>query len=493
MLFLALCVTWVSAQQALGPGAGRPIKTLLVPDVALPAPESLLAADLSSSELLQLDTNIQYRAIASWQAGDQLGVVLEGSSLQYPLSVQSVVVRIVTLPGFLSEVDLRVNIYAMEGTVPGALLGSSAIETISPPQSNSPQWVTLDLATPVELATPQPFLVAVEYLSGTSGQTPPVLHDISNDVPQNLCYYYEAGVWAEHYARVWQRSDGSTLDAGEVGYPMIRAIVETSGGPSDTTVTMAEADSYLSSLWPEGSTVNGESMIFWVGRSVQAGDTRGMIRFPNPESPFPGSTPIAAKLRLYQSNAITLAVPLEITTYRMTDNWDELVTGWVTHAQSYAEPYGSDTVPIKDLSSVRREHLLEFDVSNLVIGWLQGLYENHGIMLMASPEGVTDSLKEIRSHDYISVPDQHPRLLVEWVLPDATPMGTPPATLTPTPTSTTRATPTATASVTATPTETSTPQPTATATATITPGGPTLTPTEAGSGGLYLPLVIRLF
>lgn len=503
-LFLAVWAAAVSAQRPEGDGDRRPCRSIEISESDRLGSLGFCARAPRSAEdetviTLQLGTDIAHRAILSWEAGDRIGVVLEGSSLQYPLAVNEAEVYLVTLDGWPANVDVRFHVYAMEGSTPGALLGSSAIATLTLPEprpgSTSAAWFTVAFDTPIELATPQPFLLAIEYMTGAVGGTPSVLIDLSNEIPRDLCFYADGAAWDEHYERVWQKADGSPLAAGEVGYPMMRAGLETSGGPSDSTVTMAEADTWLSSAWPQGEIVDGFASVFWVGHAPASGDTRGLIRFANPEPPIVGATPVAATLRLFQANAITATVPLTITTYRMTEDWYEPVTGWVTHAQSFAEAYGSDTVPAKDIDTIWNRHLLEFDVGELVIAWLNGQYENRGIMLIANPEGVIDGRKELRSRDAVSTSSQPelPRLLVEWQLPEATPIGTPPHTLTPTPTKTVIPSATPTLSATPSPTITDTPPPTPSETPTLTPDPSNPTPTEDAGGALFLPLVLRAF
>ena len=151
-----------------------------------------------------------------WQSGDQVGTVLQAASLQYPLSIIAITAYLSRFPGSDESVDLRANVYAMSGSQPDALLGSSAVTTFTGPDEWSRGWVTFTLATPIVLTQAQPFVAAIEYVNGTLGRAPSIVSDVSTNLPNGACYYKVSGdVWREHYA-FWPSFDA---EAQEVGYP----------------------------------------------------------------------------------------------------------------------------------------------------------------------------------------------------------------------------------------------------------------------------------
>ena len=296
------------------------------------------------------------------------------------------------------------------------------------------------------------------------------------------------------------------LNPAEVGYQMIRARVQTSGGPSDTTVLSPVDDTYLRQDVP--TLTQGTQKYLLVGQYGTTGEAmRAMLRFPDLVPPIEGATPVAANLRLYHWDEADAAVSLQVTAHRVTKPWDEETAAWYTDSTSYAEAYGSDEIPARD-TAPRRNYLLSVDLGELVADWLAGMAPNYGVMLIGG-ENMPESVKWFRSSDAtIGDVAERPQLVVQWALPSPTPYGTPgpTATVTPTPTATRTLmppdtdtptptpdgtltdtpTPTEVPTHTDTPTFTDTPTPSPTATASQTP---TLTGTPGTSSLLFLPLI----
>ncbi|MBM4430623.1 MAG: DNRLRE domain-containing protein, partial [Chloroflexi bacterium] len=121
----------------------------------------------------------------------------------------------------------------------------------------------------------------------------------------------------------------------------------------------------------------------------------------------------------------------------------------------------------------------EFDVSGLVLGWVDGSLANNGVLLMSESPTLTHRLS-FASADHSNV-SLRPRLVV---VRGTTAAPTPVFTRTPTVTRTSTPTPTASPTVTPTPTDTATPTQTATATPTPTrtaTATPTHTPTATAT------------
>jgi len=424
----------------------------LVPALAEgPIPYKALLTDEPSEHTttLQMDSGIPYGYLTSWKQGDQAGVVLQASILQYPLQVQQIECYMTAISASRTVV-LRGHIYALSEEGPGALLGSTRPLTVT--LGSSPTWVSLVFPTEVLIPSPQPFFAAVEYLSGTEEDTPSLVFDLSENIPQNICYYREGTApWEEHYA-FWDHPN-------ELGYPIIRAQVETSGGPGDQTILEPEADALLTSGRP-GDNYGGNYYL-GTGEHGPWGKLRTLLRFPVPTPPIAGATPLSATLRLYHYSAENPKLSVEITAYRMITSWDESSVTWNSHAQSYAEASASATIPSSASQEWEKDRLIYLDLSNLYQKWFTGAEPNYGIILLGG-EGTPESAKWYRSRES-NPPDERPKLIIRWALPSPTPLQTPIGTTTPTPTIT----------------PTFTPQPTAT---------PSVSPPPAGCS-LFLPLV----
>ena len=380
----------------------------------MPASVMSLASGL---ELLKVDTNIEYGYRKTWRKGDQLATVLRASSLQYPLTVGSIECYVSTFPGSASTVWLKGHVHAMLGGVPGDLLGSSdVVEVDLSGGAWEATWASLDVSDAnVRLAQRGPFLVVVEYVNGEQGQTPSIISDVSTDITPGTCYYRTTpGAWEEHYD-FWG-------DASEVGYSMIRAMAETSGGPSDQVVLEPLADAIIASEQP--TLVQGGQSYLLVGAYGPGwGNLRSMIRYPLPEAPMQGATLLSAVVRLYHYDEVTTTVPLTITAYRVTEPWDEASAAWLTDSTSYAEAYGVAEIPARSASAGARDRLIHLDVTGLLHGWFQRAYPNYGVMLIRG-EDSSDSCKWLRSREHEN-PDERPELIVKWALPAPTVAPTP--------------------------------------------------------------------
>ena len=420
LLLLAITV-WGSSAQA-PPRAVEPISPGLR---ASPLPHES-ASNLGSQggggparTLLQVDSNVGSHYSTYWKAGDQLAVVLQGHRILYPLRVHSLGCYLFFYEGSMNAVQLQGHVYALSDGAPGAHLGSSAIVDVNlgdPPSRQ--KWVSLDFSEAgVEIGHPQAFLVAIEYMSGNAGETPSLVIDNSANIPHGICYYQtEPGVWQEHYDFGWENAAGT-------GYTMVRAWVET----PTTTASEPIADAMLFSGQP--MLVQGTRSYLLVGnRGAAWGNLRSMLRFPEPSAPLEGATPVAATLSLYHYAAVTQTVPLTITVHRVTDPWDETNAGWFTHSNSYAEAYGSTTIPARDAPLPWVDQLLHMDVTDLVTSWLESVFPDYGMMLTGG-EDVPESCKWMRSREW-DTKEQRPRLLIKWAQPTPTP------TITPTPTAT---------------------------------------------------------
>ena len=431
--------------------------------------------------VLQRDTGIQYNVADGWKAGDRLGVVLEASLLQYPLTVEAVqayVSRWSSPHGDSADsVRIRGHVYRLTAGQPSELLGSSAVVTVDLSGADpwARTWQELPLETPVVLSTPQAFLAVVEYVDGSPGSTPSVVIDASDHIDAGVCFFHlGAGGWLEHYDVAWRNAD-------DVGYQMIRARVDTSGGPGDRTMLLATEDTFLASaIDVPGLDLQPYLLVGYDG--PQWGNLRALLRFPLPEAPVVSASIEQAALRLYHYEELSSTVPIEITAHRVTEPWSADGATWDACASGHAEGYGVAQIPACPADQ-RRKHILYFDLTDLVRKWIDGVYENLGVMLIGG-EDTVGSAKRLRSADAASRPEaEHPQLLLSWALPSPTPSCTPTSSpsATPTPTPTASVTPTTSSTPTASPSPTASPTPSSTLTLTGTP--------TAGPVQLFLPLI----
>jgi hypothetical protein len=115
------------------------------------------------------------------------------------------------------------------GGVPSTLLGSSAPTTIN---TFYPNWASINLTSAnITLSSPASFMVAIEYVTGSSGSTPAILMDGQSNIATGKNYFSLNGgvTWIEHYS-FWQ-------GPGSVGHNMIRATINnTSQSPAEYKV-----------------------------------------------------------------------------------------------------------------------------------------------------------------------------------------------------------------------------------------------------------------
>lgn len=167
-----------------------------------------------------------------------VGAVLHAEANQYPLLVEEINFYMLRHDGSdeyppAAEVAvLQAQVYAMdgEGGIPGTLLATSSTFTVTLAKW-APLWVTATFPSGVYVPGGQ-FLAAVKYLAGTLEEpAPAVVPDGSfnnNPIPSGKNYYSLDGGsrWFEHYD-FWVHPD-------EVGFNMVRAVVETNVTPTAT-------------------------------------------------------------------------------------------------------------------------------------------------------------------------------------------------------------------------------------------------------------------
>ena len=371
--------------------------------------------------VVKRDSGIVYGYSDAWSAGDQLGIVLTADPADYPLEIISVSCYLYCLPtssfpGADTQVDLQAHIYAFDGQSPGELLASSAIVRHDLAAIGYQGWVTVPLTSALPLSTGESWVAAVAYHSGNTGQTPPILSDISSDIPGQTCFYYQGQVWTEHYAK-WS----NPLD---IGYSMIRAVVEPAGSATCRLeqAVEADADTLLMSGQP-GSNYGAQPWMMvgdYSGSSI--GTTRALIHFPAPSLPDPNAVLTRATLRLVNDRAIDQTLPAELTVYDATLAWQEMSATWQGQLGLVGDRQGSAMVATRPIGGTYRKRLLDVDLTAKAQAWLAAPASNYGVVVLGD-EQVANSAKYLHSREFSNV-DLRPHLILQWEWPEPTPAPT---------------------------------------------------------------------
>jgi len=133
---------------------------------------------------------------------------------------------------------------------------------------------------------------------------------------------------------------------------------------------------------------DGNDADMWVGyeHCGNNGIVRGLVRFDLSAIP-PGTQIAQATLSLYLTDSCDTGNRTHtVTTYRVANDWGETSVTWNTRPGS-AEAYGSSSV------SSRTWQRYNFDVTNLVRGWVNSSFPNYGLMLRGPESSGTSSAR----------------------------------------------------------------------------------------------------
>ena len=130
-------------------------------------------------------------------------------------------------------------------------------------------------------------------------------------------------------------------------------------------------------------------------------DSETYIKFDLSSIPS-GSVIISATLKLYQYNSVS---GVEICVHRVTGSWSESSITW-----NNKPSYDSQSEACSD--SAGQYQWTEWDITDLVQGWVDGSYDNHGLVLVSSGDMV-----QFYSREW-SEADKRPKLTVEYVEPN---------------------------------------------------------------------------
>ncbi|MFN2303681.1 MAG: DNRLRE domain-containing protein, partial [Anaerolineales bacterium] len=177
----------------------------------------------------------------------------------------------------------------------------------------------------------------------------------------------------------------------------------------------------IGNYYPDGDTTVvegypdnnfGNNIDLWAGYVDSFDDgkiVRGLIQF-NIDSIPPNSTITNATLYL---NMIISVDPADldrtITTYQITGPWNEQTATW-NNAPGFGVAGGSASIP----NGAYGEY--EFDVTGIVTGWVDGSYDNYGIMLRGPESAADGSYRGFAARESTTPP----HLVVEFEAPTPT-------------------------------------------------------------------------
>ncbi|MDI6603881.1 MAG: DNRLRE domain-containing protein [Thermoanaerobacteraceae bacterium] len=134
-------------------------------------------------------------------------------------------------------------------------------------------------------------------------------------------------------------------------------------------------DASLESGYPTTNT--GSDKNLWIGRYFIgfSGNSvyRALVQFDVSSIPA-GSTVTNAILRLYIGLVTNSSIAANITPYLVTGVWDENTVTWNTAPAVNMSVFGT-------ISAVTGPGWYEWNITNIVNGWVNGVYANNGVML----------------------------------------------------------------------------------------------------------------
>ena len=194
---------------------------------------------------------------------------------------------------------------------------------------------------------------------------------------------------------------------------MFGALPSFAGATSNSTTLYAVADGYA---WSGGTEVSSgaDSTVekLRTGFRTAAGNYRTLIKFDLSSIPA-GAIITNANLKLYYYaySSGSEGDPLDISVYRTTADWYEGGLSW-SKAENY-HSYSYDTVTIIAGTSAGYK---TWDITSLVQSWVDGTYNNYGVLLRAPTQSGSSNFRCFRSREYGSNP---PKLEVTYTIGQA--------------------------------------------------------------------------
>jgi len=169
------------------------------------------------------------------------------------------------------------------------------------------------------------------------------------------------------------------------------------------TVTLTPIDdAYVCS---DAANLNfGSETVLKVGYKSGAYDCHSYIKFDLSSIPE-NAVIVSARLKLVDNKDSPSNVNVDV--HRVMGDWDESSIKW-SNKPDY------DSTVISNAASGASGDVIEWDVTDLVQAWVNGTYDNYGLVLIG---GYADPVEEFRSKE-TSNSDDKPKLVIEYVEPN---------------------------------------------------------------------------
>ncbi|MFZ2331205.1 MAG: DNRLRE domain-containing protein, partial [Atribacterota bacterium] len=156
----------------------------------------------------------------------------------------------------------------------------------------------------------------------------------------------------------------------------------------------------------------GGQEFLYIGKTVVVfpGLMRAYLQFDLSAIPANAEV-IEAKLKLYQYDYF-VSGSFSIGVYRVLDNWAESTITWDNQPDSDLTNFGSITISSSTVGKWR-----EWNIRNWVQGWLDGSFENNGILLKATSETTIEARGYFYSSDYTDDTTKRPKLEIKYYIP----------------------------------------------------------------------------
>ncbi|MCJ7548876.1 MAG: DNRLRE domain-containing protein, partial [Anaerolineae bacterium] len=150
-----------------------------------------------------------------------------------------------------------------------------------------------------------------------------------------------------------------------------------------TAFFLASKDTFVDSATPTTNYGNASSLMVYLGPLPNSDRARTLLHFNVTGLPE-NAVVLTATLELHSVVNLTLALDEEITIYpdSIDSDWSETAVTWNTRpASTYRGDGPAERVP---------NGWTQWDVTNMVNGWISGAYPNHGIHLRTGNQGTAE-------------------------------------------------------------------------------------------------------
>ena len=166
-------------------------------------------------------------------------------------------------------------------------------------------------------------------------------------------------------------------------------------------------DALVSSFFPESEY--GSGLIIDVGNTADGTILRSYIQFDLSSVPE-NARVIDTDLLLYQYNT-SGTEDFIIDLHKVTSEWQEGTINWNSQPTYSTEAECSRTIYVGQVI------WKDWDMDDLVQGWLNGTISNYGMALIDTDETSVNTIAYFHSSDYIDDTTKRPKLVVDYYIP----------------------------------------------------------------------------